>query len=65
VPPHLDALFDGGWMTVETEGNLLFSKRLPTQALQQLGVPDGLKVEGLTEAHQGYLDFHRDSVFED
>ena len=65
LAPHLDALFDGGWMTVQIEGNLLFSKRLPAQALQQLGVPDGLKVEGLTEAHHVYLGFHRSSVFKD
>ena len=65
LAPHLDALFDGGWITVQIEGNLLFSKRLPAQALQQLGVPNGLKVEGLTEAHQVYLGFHRNSVFKD
>ena len=65
LAPHLDALFDGGWITVQIEGNLLFSKRLPAQALQQLGVPEGLKVDGLTVAHQAYLGFHRNSVFKD
>jgi putative restriction endonuclease len=65
LAPHLDAMFDGGWMTVQIEGNLLFSKRLPAQALQQLGVLDRLKVEGLTEEHQAYLGFHRNSVFKD
>lgn len=63
LAPHLDALFDGGWMTVQPDGNLLFSKRLPTQARQLLGVHEGLKVAGLTEAHQHYLNVHREVIF--
>jgi len=65
LAPHLDALFDGGWMTVQLDGNLWFSKRLLAPALQLLGVQDGLKVQGLTTAHQRYLVFHRNSVFVD
>jgi hypothetical protein len=65
LAPHLDALFDGGWMTVDSDGNVLLAKRLPASALQQLGVQRDLKVQGLTAAHQRYLGFHRDSVFKD
>lgn len=63
LAPHLDALFDGGWVTVQPNGGLLFSKRLPALALQLLGVPEGLNVRGLTTSHQRYLAFHRNSVF--
>lgn len=63
LAPHLDALFDGGWMTVECDGHLRFSSRLLPQALRQLGVLEDLTVEGMTGAHQGYLDFHRNIVF--
>jgi len=65
LAPHLDALFDGGWMTVQPDGNVLFAKRIPASALQQLGVQQDLKVQGLTTTHQSYLGFHRDSVFKD
>lgn len=63
LAPQLDALFDGGWMTVQIEGNLLFSKRLEPQAQRLLGVRDGMVVKDVTDAHQRYLEYHRDNVF--
>lgn len=63
LAPHLDALFDGGWMTVQADGYLLFSTRLTATDRQHLGVGDGLAVVGLTGAHQRYLEFHRRTVF--
>jgi hypothetical protein len=65
LAPHLDALFDGGWMTVQPDGNVLFAKRMPALELQQLGVQRDLKVQGLTTTHERYLGFHRNSVFKD
>jgi predicted restriction endonuclease len=63
LAPHLDALFDGGWMTVQADGTVLFSTRLDTDALQLLGIKDGMVFVGLTDAHQHYLEFHRSVVF--
>lgn len=63
LAPHLDALFDGGWMTVQADGSLLFSTRLTATDRQHLGVVDGLVIAGLTGAHQRYLEFHRRTVF--
>ncbi len=63
LAPHLDALFDGGWMTVQTDGSLSFSTSLSTDARQLLGIKERLSAIGLTDAHQNYLEFHRNSVF--
>lgn len=63
LAPHLDALFDGGWMTVQADGSLLFSIRLTAADRQHLGIADGLVLAGLTGAHQHYLEFHRGTVF--
>lgn len=65
LAPNLDALFDGGWMTVINDGELNFSKDLSITELQLLGLSAGLKVTGLTEAHQRYLCSHRNLVFKD
>lgn len=63
LAPHLDALFDGGWMTVQPDGCLSFSTKLTAADRQHLGVVEGRVVVGLSEAHQHYLGFHRRSVF--
>jgi len=63
LAPHLDALFDGGWMTVQLDGTLLFSNKLTAIDRQLLGINDGLAILGLTGAHQHYLEFHRSTVF--
>lgn len=63
LSPHLDALFDGGWMTVQPEGTLLFSTALTKHSRLLLGVIEGMTLDGLTEAHQQYLTFHRERVF--
>jgi len=63
LAPHLDALFDGGWMTVSPSGDVLWSGHLPAEARRQLGLPEQLRVEGLSRAHEHYLAFHRSFVW--
>jgi hypothetical protein len=63
LAPHLDALFDGGWITVSMAGEVVWSSQLPSRARQALGLPDPLQVEGLEPPHQDYLAFHRSSVW--
>lgn len=63
LAPHLDALFDGGWLTVQPSGLLMFSTKLVAEARQLLGIWDGLIVSGLTREHHQYLKFHRDMLF--
>jgi len=63
LAPHLDALFDGGWISVEESGFVRYSPRLNFATLEQLGLPQVLEVVGLTSAHLSYLAYHRAAVF--
>lgn len=63
LAPHLDALFDGGWMTVSPAAELVWSSQLAPDARLRLSLPEGLRVQGLEPAHQDYLAFHRSSVW--
>lgn len=63
LAPHLDALFDGGWMTVSDGGELLWSPQLPEIACNLLGLPPELRLDGLRPEHLPYLAFHRSAVW--
>lgn len=63
LAPHLDALFDSGWMTVTIDGEVLFSPALNPVARAALGVDRVLKLHGVRPAHSYYLDYHNQYVF--
>ena len=63
LAPHLDALFDGGWLTVEDTGRVRFSTQIAGVAMEQLGLPQMLEVGGLSKAHFPYLAYHREEIF--
>ena len=59
LAPHVDALFDDGWISFADDGALLISPSLPDTARAQLGVSENWRVDGLRMAHSPYLAFHR------
>jgi predicted restriction endonuclease len=63
LAPHLDALFDGGWMTFDDEGKAVLSPHLPGHAVTTLRLPEDLRITRLREGHRRYLEFHRGVVF--
>lgn len=63
LAPHLDALFDAGFMTVEDDGAVRLAASLSTNQRQQLGVTGKLVVHALRAEHLKYLGFHRHSVW--
>lgn len=63
LAPHIDALFDGGWVSFSDRGNVLVSKELSTAARAQLGVATEWFIQGLTPAHVKYLTHHREVEF--
>lgn len=63
LAPNLDALFDRGLMTVQSDGTLVFSSTLSATAMNQLGVSAYMSVSGLNAMHLTYLEFHRAKVF--
>jgi putative restriction endonuclease len=65
LAPHLDALFDAGWMTITTEGDVRISRRLETKQLQSLGLTSALPSIRLQDGHRHYLAFHWANVWMD
>lgn len=63
LAPHLDALFDGGWVSIDDAGELLVSTMLPHEALVLFNLQHSLRVGYLTSQHQRYMGFHRAEVF--
>lgn len=59
LAPHIDALFDGGWISFSDEGCVLVSDTLPPSARTQLGVSSDWRVHHLKSAHLQYLEYHR------
>lgn len=63
LAPHLDALFDGGWVTFSDSGEILVSTALTAQQCTMAGVSGKEQVMGLTESHSPYLAWHRENWF--
>lgn len=63
LAPHLDALFDDGWMTFNDAGSVVVSTALPTDAATLLGVSSTWRIGSLAAAHRTYLAYHRIHVF--
>lgn len=65
LAPHLDALFDGGWITFDDVGRLMKSTLLDDVTAQLLGVPNEMKLTHLAAGHRTYLEYHRQHVFKE
>jgi hypothetical protein len=63
LAPHIDALFDGGWISFFDDGRLLVSDALPLDALAKLGVLQNWALHGPKRQHGLYLSFHRQRQF--
>ena len=62
LAPHLDALFDGGWISFDDAGTLLLSEQLPVGTLETLGLSMNNGIAQLKPAHYPYLFHHRHHV---
>ncbi|MCA8318176.1 HNH endonuclease [Burkholderia multivorans] len=63
LAPHIDALFDGGWISFSDQGGLLISEALPYAARVQLGVSSEWTIPSVKPEHAPYLAFHRANEF--
>ncbi|MEE9396449.1 MAG: HNH endonuclease [Methylococcales bacterium] len=59
--PNLDKVFDLGFVTFKATGDIRISKMLENKAL--LGLSKDMQIR-LSDAHQDYMEFHREHVFE-
>lgn len=63
LAPHLDAVFDQGFVTVGDDGAVVVSDGMTRADRAALGIDGPLKVRGLEEGHVEYLKWHRERVF--
>ena len=63
LSPHIDRLFDRGWITFSDAGDLLCADPNIEQALQQWGVELPQNVGPFNPVQAEYLDFHRNEIF--
>jgi hypothetical protein len=62
LAPHVDHLFDRGWISFTDEGDLLISPALDRFVLMCWGIPEVLNV-GPFEKQANFLAYHRAHVF--
>lgn len=63
LAPHLDALFDAGWITFDDSGGVVVVDELSDAHRMTFGLTGQECVKGLTKHHLHYLRWHRDKVF--
>jgi len=63
LSPHIDHLFDRGWITFMDEGHLKPSPRLDALVLQSWRVEPDHNPPPFKSEQQVYLEYHRDLVF--
>ena len=63
LSPHVDHLFDRGFITFHNNGNLAISKELNPIILKQWSLSTIENVGSFNQKQSSYLEFHRDVVF--
>ncbi len=63
LAPHLDAAFDGGFITLADDGAVIVSEHLDTAARSLLGLTNSLRAARLPAGHRRYLPWHCERVF--
>ena len=64
LSPHVDHLFDRGFITFQDSGELLVSKELNPKVLEQWSIQAKKNVGEFKAAQSVYLEYHRDLVFQ-
>jgi hypothetical protein len=64
LAPHVDHLFDRGFITFTDAGKLLISPQLPGHILTAWSLPKQGTFGAFSKAQRKYLDYHRKDVFQ-
>jgi putative restriction endonuclease len=64
LSPHVDHLFDRGFISFKNGGEILISKELNLEVLNQWSISSSKNVGSFTKSQSEYLDFHRDKIFQ-
>jgi predicted restriction endonuclease len=63
LAPHVDHLFDRGFIAFSEKGKLLVSPQLPSGLLKAWSLPANGTFGAFNKAQRKYLAYHRDNVF--
>jgi putative restriction endonuclease len=63
LSPHVDRLFDRGYISFSEDGSLLVSKQIQNDILISWGIDPNLNVGMFLPEQETYLQFHRREVF--
>lgn len=63
LAPHVDHLFDQGFISFENNGDVIISKKLDTSILAMWGIAEIHNVGAFHPEQQYFLDYHRQHVF--
>lgn len=64
LSPHVDHLFDRGFISFQNHGEILVSNRLNTNILDQWGIEIPGNVGDFHDTQMTYLDYHRHEIFQ-
>jgi hypothetical protein len=64
LSPHVDHLFDRGFISFTSNGDLMISKELNPIVLNQWNIASSTNVGAFKNSQAKYLEFHRDMVFQ-
>jgi hypothetical protein len=64
LSPHIDHLFDRGFISFKNSGELLISRELDPAVLNQWKISGVIHDRGFGSSQKNYLDFHRDTIFQ-
>jgi predicted restriction endonuclease len=62
LAPHIDHLFDKGLISFENNGNLILSKQVDHEVLNQWAIDKSINVGTFRPEQKIFLDYHRDVV---
>lgn len=63
LAPHVDHLFDRGWISFDEDGEMILSPGLRPTLLQEWGLPTDSHICDFERAHLPYLNYHRATIF--
>ena len=63
LSPHIDHLFDGGYITFSTDQSLVIVPEVRDSLLDAWGIDAGVRVGDFSREQNAYLDYHRANVF--
>ncbi len=65
MAPHVDKLFDRGWISFSNSGKILFAaddEGVARQQMEEWGIDTSRRVGKFTAKQKGHLEYHRNNV---